>query len=129
MAKAEWYEEKEGRAEHLVYLNKEGKELEKMLKGEKAMIIRGAAGKKSPLGGRAKVDESEKMTVEESIEFIKQFEEKLNLSKKQFERWAGKKYLAVYEISKLEEIEPFKYNREKNMDDWIITDDINKIKL
>jgi len=45
MAKAEWDEEKEGRAEHLVYLNKEGKELEKMLKGEKAMIIRGAAGK------------------------------------------------------------------------------------
>jgi len=129
MAKAEWYEEKEGRAEHLVYLNKEGKELEKMLKGEKTMIIRGAAGKKSPLGGRAKVVESEKMTVEESIEFIKQFEKKLNLSKKQFERWAGKKYLAVYEISKLEEIEPFKYNREKNMDDWIITDDINKIKL
>jgi len=124
-----------------------------MLKGEKAMIIRGAAGKKSPLGGRAKVDdiiyfvetggdltithrgtiskvvESEKMTVEESVEFIKQFEKRLNLSKKQFERWAGKKYLAVYEISKLEEIEPFKYNREKNMDDWIITDDINKIKL
>lgn len=153
MAKVEWYERKEGKAEHLVYLNKEGKELEKLLKGEKTMIIRGAAGKKSPLGGRArvgdityfvetggdltithkgmisKVVESEKMTTEESIEFIKQYEKELNLSKKQYERWAGKKYLAVFEISNLEEIEPFKYNREKNMDDWIITDDINKIKL
>lgn len=29
----------------------------------------------------------------------------------------------------LEKIEPFKYNRESNMDDWIITDNINKIKL
>ena len=153
MAKAEWYEGKEGKAEHLVCLNKEGKELKKLLQGEKTMIIRGAAGKKSPLGGRAKVKdityfvetggdltithrgiiskvvESEKMTPEESIGFIKKYEKELNLSKKQYERWAGKKFLAVYEISKLEEIEPFKYNREKNMDDWIITDDISKIKL
>lgn len=153
MAKAEWYEGKAGKAEHLVYLNKEGKELEKILAGKKTMIIRGAAGKKSPLGGRAKagdnayfvetggdmtvthkgviskVTESDKMTPEESVDFIKSFENELNLSKKQYERWAGKKYLAVYEISGLEEIEPFQYNREKNMDDWVITDDINKIKL
>lgn len=153
MAMAEWYEGRDGKAEHLVYLNKEGKELDKMLVGEKSMIIRGAAGKKSPLGGRAKVGdntyfvetggdmtvthrgviskviESEKMTPGESIDFIKSFEDELNLSKKQYERWAGKKYLAVYEISNLEEIETFRYNREKNMDDWIITDDISKIKL
>lgn len=153
MAMAEWYEGRDGKAEHLVYLNKEGKELDKMLVGEKSMIIRGAAGKKSPLGGRAKVGdnayfvetgsdmtvthrgviskviESDKMTLEESIDFIKGFEGELNLSKKQYERWAGKKYLAVYEISNLEEIEPFQYNREKNMDDWVITDDISKIKL
>lgn len=153
MAKSEWYERKEGQTEHLVYLNKEGKELEKMLQCEKTMIIRGAAGKKSPLGGRAKagdiayfvetggdltithkgtiskVVESAKMTIEESIEFINKYEKELNLSKKQYDRWAGKRYLAVYEISDLEKIEPFKYNREKNMDDWIITDDINKIKL
>ncbi len=153
MAKAEWYEGKEGKAEHLVYLNKEGKEIDKLLAKEKTMIIRGAAGRKSPLGGRAKVDdfayfvqtggdltvthkgiiskviESEKMTKEESIDFIKKYEKELNLSKKQYERWAGKKYLAVYEISDIEEIESFQYNREKNMDDWIITDDINKIKL
>ena len=57
MAKAEWYEGKEGKAEHLVYLNKEGKEIDKLLAKEKTMIIRGAAGRKSPLGGRAKVDD------------------------------------------------------------------------
>lgn len=152
MGKAEWYEEKEGKAEHLVYLNSKAKELEKLLNKEKSMIIRGAAGKKCPLGGRAKVNddiyfvetggdlivkykgvisnvvESEKMTPEESIEFIKKYEKELNLSKEQYDRWAGKKFLAVYEISDLKEIKSFKYNREKNMDDWIITDDINKIK-
>ena len=153
MAKVEWYEGKDGKAEHLVYLNKEGKELEKMLAGEKTMVIRGAAGRKSPLGGRAKADdvayfvetggdmivahkaviskviESEKMSPEESVDFIKKYERELNLSKKQYERWAGKRFLAVYEFSSIEAIEPFQYNRENNMDDWIITDDINKIKL
>ncbi len=117
------------------------------------MIIRGAAGKKCPLGGRAKINdiiylvetggdllvthkgiisnviESEKMTVDESIAFIKKYERELNLSKEQFERWAGKKFLAVYEISSLEEIKSFKYNRENNMDDWIIVEDISQIKL
>lgn len=153
MAKAEWYEGKDGKAEHLVYLNSKAKELEKLLNKEKSMIIRGAAGRKCPLGGRAKendeiyfvetsgemlvtykgfiskVVESDKMTPEESIAFINKYEKELNLSKDQYDRWAGKKFLAVYEISNLEKIESFKYNREKNMDDWIITDDINKIKL
>lgn len=153
MAKTEWYEGKEGIAQHLVYLNSKAKELEKLLNNEKTMIIRGAAGRKCPLGGRAKVNdeiyfvetggdmlvthkgiisnviESEKMTYDESIAFVEKYEEQLNLSKDQYKRWAGKKFLAVYEISKLEQIEPFKYNRENNMDDWIITDDINKIKL
>lgn len=153
MAKAEWCEGKEGKAEHLVYLNNKAKELEKLLNKEKTMIIRGAAGKKCPLGGRAKVDddiyfvetggdmtvthkgviskviESEKMTIDESNDFIKKYEKELNLSKSQYERWAGKKFLAVYEISNLKEITPFKYNRESNMDDWIITDNIDKIKL
>ena len=54
MAKSEWYEGKGGKAEHLVYLNSKAKELEKLLSKEKTMITRGAAGKKSPLGGRAK---------------------------------------------------------------------------
>ena len=153
MAKAEWYEGKDGKAEHLVYLNDKAKELEKLINKEKTMIIRGAAGKKCPLGGRAKVNddiyfvetggdmtvthkgiisqviESEKMTPEESEAFVKKYEKELNLSKDQYTRWNGKKFLAVYEISELTEITPFKYNRENNMDDWIITDDINKIKL
>ncbi len=152
MAKNEWYEGKDGKAEHLVYLNSEAKELEKLINGEKTMIIRGAAGKKCPLGGRAKVNdiayfvetggdmtithkgvisnviESEKMTPSESQLFIEHYKSELNLSKKQYERWNGKKFLAVYEISNIVEIVPFKYNRESNMDDWVITDDINKIR-
>lgn len=47
MAKVDWYKNREGQAEHLVYLDNEGKELEKMINGQKSMIIRGAAGKKA----------------------------------------------------------------------------------
>ncbi|MDT2696897.1 hypothetical protein P7E43_07460 [Enterococcus gallinarum] len=147
-----WVEGKEGVAEHLVYLNKEGKELQKLLAGEKNAIIRGAAGRKSPLGGRAKVGdrvyfvetggdllvthrgmienviETKKMTPEESQQFVEQHQSELNLSKKQMERWAGKKFLAIYRIAELEAIEPFTYQRGKNMDDWVITSSIEEIK-
>lgn len=147
-----WVEGKEGVAEHLVYLNKEGKELQKLLAGEKNAIIRGAAGRKSPLGGRAKVGdrvyfvetggdllvthrgmienviETEKMTPEESQQFVEQHQSELNLSKKQMERWTGKKFLAIYRIAELEAIEPFTYQRGKNMDDWVITSSIEEIK-
>lgn len=147
-----WVEGKEGVAEHLVYLNKEGKELQKLLAGEKNAIIRGAAGRKSPLGGRAKVGdrvyfvetggdllvthrgmienviETEKMTPEESQQFVEQHQSELNLSKKQMERWAGKKFLAIYRIAELEANEPFTYQRGKNMDDWVITSSIEEIK-
>ena len=152
MSVAEWYVRKEGKAEHLVYLDNEGKELEKLLSGKKTMIIRGAAAKKSPLGERAKKDdiiyfvekggdmlvthrgviteviEKYKMTPEESTAYIAGFADQLQLSKKQLDRWNGKKCIGLYEITHLEAIEPFVYNREKNMDDWIITDNIDKIK-
>ena len=148
----EWYEGKKGIAEHLVYLDSKAEELEKLLNGEKTMIIRGAAGKKSPLGGRAKINdvvyfvntggdmlvthkgtisnviEKYKMTIEESKDFVRLYEKQLNLSKEQYDRWSSKKCLAVYEISNIDKIEAFKYNRQNNMDDWIITDDINKLR-
>lgn len=153
MAVSEWYQPKDGKAEHLVYLNNKAKELEKLINKEKTMIIRGAAGKKVPLGGRAKVNdiiyfvetggdmivshrgiiskviETEKMTPEESIDFVDKYEKELYLSNDQYKRWVGKKFLAVFEIDKIEAIEPFKYRRDKNMDDWIITESIDDIRL
>jgi hypothetical protein len=153
MATSEWYQAKEGKAEHLVYLNHKAKELEKLIRKEKTMLIRGAAGRKVPLGGRAKVNdivyfvetggdllvthrgiiktvvESEKMTPEESSAFVEKYAKELNLSQEQYKRWAGKKFLAVFEIDHLEEIDPFKYHRDKNIDDWIITENIKEIML
>ena len=80
-------------------------------------------------GVLTKVIEKYKMTPEESTEFIKGFEQELNLSEKQKTRWYGKKCIGLYEVNHLEKIDPFYYDREKNMDDWIITDNIADIKL
>lgn len=151
--KASWYLKREGNAEHLVYLDKKANELNKLLNKQKTMIVRGAAGKKVPLGGRVKVNdvlyfvetqsnflvthkayvsnvlETDKMTEEESVAFINKYNKELNLAKHQYNRWAGKKFLCLIEISNIEEIQPFKYRRDNNMDDWIITDTIDEIKI
>jgi len=147
-----YYQKVEGKAEHLVYLDKKAKELEKLLQGTKTAIIRGAAGKKSPLGGRVNigdelffvetggnllvthkaivkdVNETGKMTEDESIRFVNENQNKLELAKHQFERWAGKKFLCIIEVEKLESITPFEYDRKSNMDDWVITKDINTLR-
>jgi hypothetical protein len=88
---------------HLVYCDAKSKVLEKLLEGTKTMIIRGAAGKKSPHGrvfegetlyfienngdslikakGKVKsVFNSEKMAEEESKALVAEKQEKLNLS-------------------------------------------------
>ncbi|WDV44215.1 hypothetical protein PV797_11825 [Clostridiaceae bacterium M8S5] len=136
--------------EHLVYTDRRAKELSKILEGSKSMIIRGAAGRKVPYG-RVSVGEklffienngdgiirasatvccvfnSEKMTEEESKTLVSENLNKLILSDAQIKRWAGKKYLCLIEIENVKEIEPLKLNKQKNMDDWIIVEDINTI--
>jgi hypothetical protein len=153
MPQTTWYQKRENHADHVVYLDKKAKELQKMLDHQKTMIIRGAAGKKVPLGGRVKQDdvlyfvetgsdliithravvkkviETQQMTEHESIAFVEKYHHELMLAPHQIIRWAGKKFLCLIEIHPLEAIEPFHYKREKNMDDWIIVDDINDIKV
>ena len=153
MPQSSWYQKRENHADHIVYLDKKAKELQKMLDHQKTMIIRGAAGKKVPLGGRVKHDdilyfvetgsdlrithralvknviETNQMTEVESIAFVDKYQRELMLAPHQYTRWAGKKYLCLIEIHQLEPIEPFQYRREKNMDNWIIVDDINDVKV
>ncbi len=136
--------------EHLVYCDAKAKVLEKLIAGEKTMIVRGAAGRKLPHGrvfageklyfienngdGLVKatatvktVFNSEKMTPEESIQKIEELQSKLNLSKAQFDRWAGKKVLCLIEVTDVQAIEPLKFERQKNMDDWITVESIEDI--
>jgi len=139
---------------HVAYLDAEANEMEKLLKSQKTMIIRGATGRKVPYGkvemndilyliknngeGEIKavaevtnVINSEKMDKEKSSEFVKKYQDKLQLTENQFKRWAGKRYLVLIEVKNVKEITPFQFNRDNfknSMDDWLIFEKIEEIK-
>jgi len=139
--------------DHIVYLDAKSSELENLLSGKKTMIIRGATGRKLPYGRvdsgdvlyfinnnaegevRAKsivvnVFNSEKMEEAESISLVKKNQNKLQLSEKQFDKWAGKGYIVLIEVKNVESIKPFAIDRGDygNMDDWLPVEDVNKVK-
>ncbi len=136
--------------EHLVYTDAKSKVLDKIMAGEKTIIVRGAAGRKLPhsrvfvgerlyfienngsgeIKGTALVKSvfnSEKMTAEESTEILETKQEQLQLSAAQKKRWYGKKVLCLIEIEQPEEIEPMYLDRQKNMDDWLVVENIMDI--
>jgi hypothetical protein len=139
--------------DHVVYLDTSAKELAHLLSGEKTMIIRGAAGRKLPYGQvnygdmlffinnnaegliRAKarvksVTNSGKMDEEASKALVKLNQSMLQLTKKQEERWAGKRYLVLIEVEGVEQVEPFCIDKSgyENMDDWLTVGTIDSIK-
>jgi len=118
------------------------------------MILRGAAGRKPPYGRVFGGDElyliendasglvkaktsvssvvnSEKMEKDESTSMLKNHQDQLQLTKHQLKRWAGKRYLVLIEIQNAVEIEPFQIDKSKfsNMDDWLLVEDIVKVKF
>jgi hypothetical protein len=144
----------ENKMDHVVYLDAEAKELDNLLSGKKTMIIRGAAGRKVPyrqvkkgdilyfinnnaegmIKAKAQVScviNSDKTDKDTSIKLVKNNQNKLQLTEKQFKRWAGKRYIILIEIKNIEEITPFQFNRDdfKNrMDDWLPVEKIEIVK-
>ena len=137
--------------EHLAYCENKAKELEKLLSGQKTMLIRGATGRKLPYGrvfpgeinfciendGKgiiqakgvvSQIINSEKLSPETAMQLIVSKMDNLNLTKEQVDRWSKKRYLCLIEIQNIERIDPFSYHRAGNMDDWIIVNSIDEIK-
>lgn len=139
--------------DHVVYLDTKANELEKLLDGSKTMIIRGAAGRKTPYGRvkegdtlyfirnnaegvvKAKgivesVFNSDKMSIEESVALVKKHQDKLQLSNTQFKKWAGKRYIVLIGLRKIEEVKSFAIDKSNygNMDDWLPVEKIEKVQ-
>lgn len=133
---------------HLVYCDDKEKVLDKILDGTKTMIIRAAAGRKIP---HSRVFEGEtlyfmkkgsgnisamatvksvqnyiKLSEDEICNILTQNQDKLNLSKKQQERW-HKKCMCLVEFTDVKEIEALTFDRQNNMDDWLIIDKIEDV--
>jgi len=140
--------------DHVVYLDASAKEFELLLTGQKTMIIRGATGRKMPYGrvnqgdilyfinndseglilAKAKVESvfnSDKMTEEESAMLVENHQGKLRLTRKQYDRWAGKRYLVLIEVSEVGEVEPFRIDKSNygNMDDWLPVEIIDSVRI
>ena len=140
--------------DHVVYTDAKSQEMEKILKGEKTMIIRGATGRKLPYGkvntgdclylinnngeGTVKascrvksVFNSDKMSKEESMKLVADNALKLNLSESQYSKWAGKRYIVLIEIDSANEVTSLRIDKSKysNMDDWLPVVDIESVKI
>ena len=135
---------------HLVYCDDKEKELEKILSGTKTMIVRGSAGRKIPHSrvfegeklyfmkkGTGKISATAivksvqnytKLVPEEINSVFEKNKKQLNLSAKQRERW-HKKCLCLCEFDNLEEIESLDFDRQSNMDDWLIIDKIEDVVM
>ncbi|MBP3886202.1 MAG: hypothetical protein J6F30_00905 [Cellulosilyticum sp.] len=107
---------------HLVYCDNTGKkgehELDKILSGQKSMVVRSAAGRKIP---HSRVFE------EEINQVFADNEEKLALTEKQRARW-HKKCICIVEFEKVEVVEPaLEFEKQSNMDDWLIIEKIEDV--
>lgn len=133
---------------HLVYCDDKEKVLEKILSGEKTMVVRGAAGRKIPhsrvfegetlyfmkkgtakISAMATVDGVQnfvKLTDNEIIKTLADNQSRLNLSDKQKERW-HKKSLCLVGFKDVKQIEPLDFDHQGNMDDWMIVEKIEDV--
>jgi hypothetical protein len=140
--------------DHVVYLDAKAKELDILLSGKKTMIVRGATGRKLPYGrvssgdvlyfinnnaegvvkakAKAKrVINSDRMSKEESVALVEGYQDKLQLTAKQFKRWAGKRYIVLIEVEEVEQLAPFPIDKSEygNMDDWLPVEDIESVRV
>lgn len=134
---------------HLVYCDDKEKVLDKILRGEKTMVVRGAAGRKIPhsrvfsdevlyfmkkgskkISAKAIVSNVEnyiKLADSEIRDILESNQSKLNLTDRQKERW-HRKCLILIEFFNVEEIEPaLDFDHQGNMDDWLMLEKIEDV--
>lgn len=134
--------------EHLVYTDDKSKELQKIINGEKVMIIRGAAGRKIPhsrvfpeeilyfmekgtkkITAKATVTDVQnyiKLQEQEIVEILEKNQDKLLLTTAQKQRW-HRKCLCLISFKDVEVIESMEFDHQGNMDDWIMVEKIEDV--
>lgn len=83
-------------------------------------------GKITATGVVKKVQNFVKLTEEQINEVLQDNQSKLNLSKRQQDRW-HKKCICLVEFTDVKEIEPLDFDHQGNMDDWLIIEKIEDV--
>jgi hypothetical protein len=140
--------------DHIVYVDAKEEEMQRLLDGSTRMLVRGATGRKLPHGrvhpgdrlyfiqnnGSGQVEartdvtmvfNSDKMSEEESRETVHGNQDQLQLTPRQFNRWAGKRYLVLIGLGDVVPVQPFTIDRSAygNMDDWLPVEDVERIRV
>lgn len=138
--------------DHVVFLNKKFKGLEKILEGSKRAETRWAKGKRSPYGQVNKGDRLffkdsgnpvkltaevvdvmyfSKLEKEEIERVINEYNNKICMSQEEIETTLQKKSGSIIFFDNVKEIKPFEIDKSNysSMADWIIIEDVNMIGL
>lgn len=140
--------------DHIVYVDRQAKELMKLLAGDQTMIVRGASGRKLPCShiqandrlffvqdngagmvtARCVVNDvlnSDDLTQAQSTALLAANQSKLKLKPQQINHWSGKRFFVLIELKEIRLIEPFEIDQitYSNMDEWIPVGEIERAKL
>lgn len=85
-------------------------------------------GKITAKGVVNKVQNFVKLTEKQIEEVLQANQDKLNLSKKQQDRWR-KKCICLIEFTDMNEIEALDFNHQGHMDDWLIIEKIEDVVI
>lgn len=133
---------------HIVICDNKYKELEKIVSGERSILLRGSASRRIPHSRifindelyfvekgsneamyRAHVTNAESYSKLTSMEIEKIFDtykDKLNLCEEEICKWK-KKCICIIEFDKLERIEPLNIGNYTPLEDWIMVSDLNEL--
>ncbi len=139
--------------DHVVYVDHPSGELDKLLNGEKCIILRAGMGRKTPYG-RVKpgeilyfvnnngdglvraaavvksVSNSDMLTPDESRNLLLLKKNELHLEIEQFQEYLGKKYMVLVEVKNVCRIMEFKLDKAamQSAEDWVPIENIELLK-
>ena len=94
--------------------------------GGKLYFMKKSTGKISATATVKSVQNYVKLSEGEIVKALNDNQGKLNLSKKQQERW-HKKCMCLVEFENVSEINPLDFEHQGNMDDWLILEKIEDV--
>ena len=136
--------------DHIVYVDADAKELEKLTSGTRTMIVRRAkdvpCGTVNPsdtlyfihdgdrlIRARATVKDvlhSDKLTEKTSARLLHTYQDQLQLTRREMERWARKQYLVMISVENTTPLKPFAVDRSNyvSQDNWLPVGSIRKVR-
>jgi hypothetical protein len=142
--------------DHVVYVDKDAKELEKLIQGTKAMIVRGSSVGRVPYGrvnpgdvlyligsgdyadrlvcARATVVDvlnADTLAGSPATELLQAHQHQLQLTRKEMARWTRKRYLVLITVADVTPVPPFSIDRSNygSTDDWLPVGDIERVMV